>query len=1426
MNNRQQWRLSWIFVMAVLVGTGGSQGRAAEVNRVSNSGFEETKTEEIGTNAYLRSLAAAGWTFGEGATARVLLPETGWTYHSGPAGVRIISGQEGKEVYRGKRCLRLQTSDKDAGFYQERTGFTGIQYAYRFAVRGKGRFYLRTLEYGEKGSGCVAAPFVVDEEAHPEWTEYTGVFQATHPSTKELNINIGAWPQSDIYFDEVCVWEDKYIGGQSRFDYGMGDQSYDRLAANPVISRHVPWANPLAGGKVRVLAICPQILVRGVIELAERLEMDYTVIPTACSDSFYETEGQCMPVPGYSLLVEKLARERLAADRQYDLIIVTELAWQTLPDFARQNILERVKQGAGLLYKECSPSPGHEKSKLQGNAKGFLVDVMKGTTPQVGVAERFYQQLSTVRLPLVPVADADDALRKCEEHGGPVRTDWGWRGGFWQHTPKELMPVTIQCAALGNGRVTFLDYYQGWNDLSYGRQCWLTPHNLVCNPVHYEYHYAWLVKLCLWTVTREGRETDVIDLKLPNTFERDQIPPAGMPLTFRTTSPDMRLCEYVIRDQQGDAVCSATPKLEGEGATKSIAVTVPVLPSGAYTLDLWLLTAEKAKGAFTSARFEVTASNGIETVKTDRDRYRDGDTVNGTFGLRTPLRPGERMEFSLQDSWERILAKTVVTAVDGKTGAFALPLRAPLSYCVRAVGDLVDARGRVDRKSVLIGIPRTDNNDFYLSCPALEYGQESYDHTLAEQLLPRFPAFNAGKPWGGTATSQQFAQWNLPNLVFVNSGLGWGGGHANWKDGLKDGRYGPVFNNCPTVKAKDLEGLCKVIGATDARFGVIGHTVNSETFLIPEFCFCENCLGRFRTWLKTIYKDDIGGLNREWAADYKDFSQVLPARLSELPACETKGTAARWLDSRLFMYDQTWTQAFRNEAAWLQPYYGKVNASVLNCKFVQVENFTPFIWENLFKDVKGYEIEVMNYSPAESLMFEMAAGFGEDRHYSGTWIDPWWYWETEHPKMSLAPWWLLFHGARGIVMWGGAGIPDVAGGCRAITPDLSDTMEYFKILHGQIAELQTGIATLITSSQKVRSPIAMVMSSRNSFAGRLTPQPDCSFQDAYESWFIALQTMGLPPQFVGQDDLTLDLIKAKGWKVLALPYNRALSADTAQVLLDFVKGGGLLLADNQPGQFTEHGRKLETGSLAALYPRFAPELCQTAYGKGTAVYLGGQLNQAQRMILDGNFSRLYALLELLKTSQGIEPGVRILDASGVDRFDVFRTMFRYGSAQYLCVLKDPVIKGPSANGSSTILLPGNQHVYDMRRKQYLGFRDKISMDIQPHEARVFALLPAKPQSLMLSLDRKCAKPGEILPFTVNIGYTAGQGTDIGSCVLVQVRRSGNELVKYYTRKVAFRGSSKKLNLPVSLNEAPGGYIVTVKNVATGDRTNAKFLIKP
>ena len=58
------------------------------------------------------------------------------------------------------------------------------------------------------------------------------------------------------------------LGLGENHPYGILNRTYE--------TPHVKWANPFAGGKLRVLVMAPTSTQRETIELAQRLELDYT----------------------------------------------------------------------------------------------------------------------------------------------------------------------------------------------------------------------------------------------------------------------------------------------------------------------------------------------------------------------------------------------------------------------------------------------------------------------------------------------------------------------------------------------------------------------------------------------------------------------------------------------------------------------------------------------------------------------------------------------------------------------------------------------------------------------------------------------------------------------------------------------------------------------------------------------------------------------------------------------------------------------------------------------------------------------------------------------------------------------------------------------------------------------------------------------
>ena len=119
-----------------------------------------------------------------------------------------------------------------------------------------------------------------------------------------------------------------------------------------VVTPHIPWAKPLAGGPLRTLFITHRGAMREVVELAQRLSMDYTVFVAETAKKFGETgqgvDASWRLIKGNSA-PELAERLRKCLERDYDLIVVGDFKWDELPIDCRYHILKKVKSGTGLV---------------------------------------------------------------------------------------------------------------------------------------------------------------------------------------------------------------------------------------------------------------------------------------------------------------------------------------------------------------------------------------------------------------------------------------------------------------------------------------------------------------------------------------------------------------------------------------------------------------------------------------------------------------------------------------------------------------------------------------------------------------------------------------------------------------------------------------------------------------------------------------------------------------------------------------------------------------------------------------------------------------------------------------------------------------------------------------------------------------------
>ena len=230
--------------------------------------------------------------------------------------------------------------------------------------------------------------------------------------------------------------------------------AFDQMT-DTVVTPHVAWGKPLAGGPVRLLVIGPRWEQRETVELAQRLDVEYQTVSVSAADSLlnpsslylygsYETYGY--PRKNETDVVFEMAEKLRAAN---DCVILTGFQSKLMPEQLRSELAERVHNGTGLI--------------LLGAAKGFLAELKDSVEPAEWPAD------------VVPLAKLP-ALDRMVAENRPVATAY-------------------RC---GKGRLLALNY-------AGGRLC-LTPGVTHEDPDvlgYYDYYHSLVASAVLWAAQRE-----------------------------------------------------------------------------------------------------------------------------------------------------------------------------------------------------------------------------------------------------------------------------------------------------------------------------------------------------------------------------------------------------------------------------------------------------------------------------------------------------------------------------------------------------------------------------------------------------------------------------------------------------------------------------------------------------------------------------------------------------------------------------------------------------------------------------------------------------------------------------------------------------------------------------------------------------------
>ena len=1188
------------------------------------------------------------------------------------------------------------------------------------------------------------------------------------------------------------------------------DITYSRDLATP----HVKWADPYAKGPIRAFCISSVHEGRTLVELMQRLSLE----PRAVSidphwdvnrwsiDRYYSDFEDREPKdyePSYRVLASELA-----AKARYDVLVIHSiLGWNHMPAQIRQMIQARVRAGEGLVL--VHPQLGEDESdkSLWQMSPIVGVEATKLTEPGAGIDQGY------PRIPRTAISGAP--WRKASDHyvvdgvpfealPYPALQHYKYQLGAGARalaTGEDGAPV-VAVKEYGKGRVIGLAYH------NYALFPQLKARRGELDENFWEYLFSLLMRSIVWAARKEpqvrllavepsarsyapDKPLGAVTLRLANS---GPAAPARVSITFRDA------------DRRVEAEVTRTADLRGETA---ISVPLPqgAPASGRHFVDVIVSTGGK-KQDWGTGTYEVRREARVVKVTPAADAVAVGGVLTGQVKLAGKAR-GLTLVSELWDLTGRLLSQQS-QPVKSASARFRLTCPEALSNLGWVKCRLIEGSRFVSeaKAQVALTAPRRKWSDYEVVLPWLHTGLWPWTELTENQY----------RKAGITSTSDP--EWNFPLTVSMHPpgfGVYWFRRQAYLErkklyGQTRDRKY---LERVPCIHRDEFrkpvanalrKGIPPILKYSPLAYFIADEssiTCYEDAF---DLCWGEATLVAFRKWLKRQYRS-LDALNAEWDTRYRSWDKVMPVTWEE---AQQRGNPAPWVDHRMFM-NRTLAAGFeyaRDVAQRVDP-QGLVTVSGTQipgshngCDWSQMDKIIQYLQPY----DGGGQLEMhRSFNPNMILTgFTGYSLFGEP---------------LEHQI-----WHRFLHGHQGAsIFWG----------YTVVDPDLSLNAQG-RSMEKAFGELRSeGICRTVMGLRRQHDRIGIHFSMASGHVwwiqdGKLKYQDleygtraSASFGRFIrnrEGWTQAIEDVGYQCDYVAYDRIERGELSQLGFKALVLPGSIALSEREVAQIRAFVKAGGLLIADVQPGQTDGHGKKLAQGALDDLFA--APR-----YGRGRAILLDKWFHEYPELRFKREGEKLREAIGAALAAAALRPRATVVSADGRHPVTVERVSWRTGQVELLGLLRETagefklqtdgtlgyqVRKGVKPTEPVRVTLPQEGHWYDLRAHRYLGRIGEIRATLRGADPKLYARLPYEVKGITLSLSP--GQRGDAIGYEVKLKTGAARAARH----VIKVEVFGPDGKKQlYGRNVDTRGGSGRGSFRLALNDAAGTWRVKVTDVFSG-----------
>jgi len=1223
-------------------------------------------------------------------------------------------------------------------------------------------------------------------------------------------------------------------GGRFYFDHFAFDRFHPVLAARgrwdidyslEVETPHVAWGRPFAGGPLKLYAISDVADGRGIIELAQRLELDFKATSIGRSPGtnkwgfgdFYLQRsygGENWSDP-YSLAHTYIADDLLNGPN-YEVILWPGLhPWESYPAEVREQIIKRVEAGAGLIlfYPFGSDDANEELWKL---SPLRLTSENSAATDQTAWRAKT-DHFITRGVPLTAFPQGQMSVAAAQATG-------------------EVLLETAQGApvlavrTLGKGRVVAFAYQERGMIPAIAK--------VFETGLHYPYHeYLWslVARATLWAARREPQAAlEKLEWSGDRVIATIQNAPAGATVTA------------AIRNSFGETEA----EVSGAAMNKvSLAIDRPLM-GGRHFADVRLTTAGGALDWATLA-FEAPAKATISALALDVDQVRLGQPVSARLRLQSSQSLGQPSDCTiiarLFDNYDRLIDERRLTVTTRGESEHSISLNSTgvLSHLARVDCEVLVNNLRQDRRGAEVFVLQPRSWDDYDIVMYL-FGGEPLPGTwpIIDRQLSRL---NVTTLSSYTLSHSIHANYNIQAQTRISGQESPDGSKRDYYNAMKK-RY---------TETRDKQGLVREYCLNDpgyrvlvsqelkqkalpwARLSPLSYYVFEEPSLTCyeddlDLCFSTHCMKAMRDWLKREYPS-LAALNKQWGARFSAWDEVVPDDTYEAQA---RGNYASWADHRTFM-EKTYAGTFEyvlGELHKLDPQGILLNSGTQvsgahnGCDYSRINQFTRHL--NAYDGGNQLDFH-RNFNPEVKISGGAGYGvLGKDVFYN--------FYRN------------LFKGANGgsYVFWQ----------YSTLDPDLTmsqsgkDMIEGFRELRGE------GIGKLVGLAAPDNNGIAIHYSYPSIHGawivdGRIEPEvvydPSSAtmrrFNDNRDGWVKALRDAGLQFDFIAYGDVEQGKLVSQGYKTLILRMSIALSDKEAAAIREFAQRGGVVIADALPGVMDEHCTFRERAALAdlfgvaptragrddivamkgdpslklegakALLNEASPLLLEHTMGTGRAYLLNFFLDRYPEDKQEGRAGPTLEKLQHVFNAAGVKPAIRLESRTGERITDCETYLFNQGSTRLLGLIPD-YERHAAPQARLVFNQPGA--LYDVRRQKYLGYGSAFEIGIEAAAPRLFALVASRISGLEAQAPSRAGLGAE-----VTIHFRVMGARQLRSVAKVVVTDAAGREVGVYGGNRDIVNGAGAASFRTALNDPAGTWRVAVTEVISGETANAEIIIQ-